>query len=158
MGSYMICNFCLWAHLQSIFFSWRSVYTLDGGGLPIGQFCFCLCQIHMVSLVSWVLIVGWCEFSPTPAPRADWGFWLLMGAFFLLRVHGEHPVLQRGLFLPSFWLWVPLPTFCCVQALRFQLLSLEMWTWACSCLISRFISDTRRFLSLAQAQMPIVKI
>lgn len=106
---------------------------LDGGSLRMGQFDFCLCQIHMVSLVSWVPAVGWCEFRPHTHTQVQFGVWFLMGAFLLSMVHDERPSLQRRLPLLGFWLYVPLPAFCCVQDLRFQLLCLEMGMWTCPC-------------------------
>lgn len=113
-GSHTICNFCLWAHLQSIFFSWNSVHIPEDGALPMGQFCLSLCQTHMISGVSWVPLVGWCEHSPILIPRADGRFWFLVGAFFPSIVNDEHPSSQR---MASSWfpLFFPLPAFFCLR-------------------------------------------
>lgn len=73
MGSYMICKFCLWAHVESIFFSWSSAYTLVHRGLPRGSFA----SVSVRSMwINWFLgFLQWDDVNSVHVliPRADLG-------------------------------------------------------------------------------------
>lgn len=115
MRKFCPCEFCL----QGTIFSWSPACTLGGASLPTEHFCFRLCEILMVSLVSWVLGFFRGNGMNSGSPSHLGQFWgsdfSWVPFFFLSVVCVKYTSLQTGLPLPRFGLSVPLLTFPCVQ-------------------------------------------